>query len=449
MPKKVCFECKKEYSCDVLVAGGGTAGIASAISAARQGADVILCESGGYLGGIATKGLVTTFMTCYDRKGETQIIRGIFEEFVNKMVADGGAIHPSECHGSDSFSGYRKQGHYGVTPFLEESFKRVAEEMCIEAGVKLLYHTNVMGCETDKNTIKSVYAAFGADVFKITAKQYIDATGNCSLASAAGAKTMRGNEDGTVQTASMFFQIDGVDKDALDLYMQENDEMRKRYFMDEIEEARKKGEFPCGTRKLRIFEDLQGIWSVNMAQEDSEVNEFDPIAVTNAEISQRKQILEIIDFLKKYIPPLKNIRLVKTASEIGIRESKRIIGKTVFTADDILNQRHFEDRIAVCANSMDVHEAGRVNYTAYTSEKNYYIPLSCLISDNINNLMAVGKCLSADKRAFAAVRVMPPCFAMGQAAGITATLALKVNSLLQDISVKEVQKILLENGAYL
>ena len=231
--------------------------------------------------------------------------------------------------------------------------------------------------------------------------------------------------------------------------MAENTEMRKRYFMDEIEEARNKGEFPCGCRKLRIFEKLNGVWDVNMAQEDNEVNEFDPVAVTNAEISQRKQIVEIIAFFRKYIPALKNVRLVKTASELGIRESKRIIGKKIFTADDVLNQRCFDERIAVCANSMDVHEAGRVNYTPYNSDKSYYIPLSCLISENINNLMAVGKCLSADKRAFAAVRVMPPCFAMGEAAGVTTAMAIKNNCILSDIDVKDVQARLIQNGAYL
>ncbi len=447
--ENISFEIKKSYECDILVAGGGTAGLAAAISAAREGADVILCESGGYLGGVATKGLVTTFMTCYDKKGENQIIKGIFEEFVSRMVADGGAIHPSLCKGNDSYSGYRPHGHCGVTPFMEETFKRVAEAMCVEAGVRLLYHTTVMGVATEDNTIKCVYAAYGAEVFKITAKQYIEATGNCSLATAAGAKTVRGNDDGTVQTASLFFQIEGVDKDALDKYMTENTEMRKRYFMDEIEEARNKGEFPCGCRKLRIFEKLNGVWDVNMAQEDNEVNEFDPIAVTDAEISQRKQIVQIISFMNKYIPPLKNARLVKSAAELGVRESRRIIGKKIFTADDILNQSCYEDRIAVCANSMDVHEAGRVNYTPYNSDKSYYIPLSCLISENINNLMAVGKCLSADKRAFAAVRVMPPCFAMGEAAGVTTAMAVKNNCFPNDIDVKDVQARLIQNGAYI
>lgn len=447
--EKVTFDIRKQFDCDVLVAGGGTAGLAAAVCAAREGAKVILCESGSVLGGTATKGLVAPFMTCYDKREENQIIRGFFEEFVQRMVKEGGAIHHSECKGSDSFSGYRTSCHFGVTPFTDECFIRVAESFCEEAGVRILYHTCVIGSETENNTIKSVYANYGAQIFKICAKQYIDTTGNSTLSFVSGAKTTRGNADGVVQTASTFFQIDGVDKEKLDLHMKNTSEMRKRFFMDEIVEARENGEFPCGTRKLRIFENPDGTWTVNMAQEDSEVNELDVIAVTDAEISQRKQILEIIKFMNKYIPALKNARLFKTAAEIGIRESRRIVGKTTLTLDDLLNQRYFDERIAVCANSFDIHESNRVNYTPYTSDKSYFIPLSCLISENITNLMAAGKCLSADKVAFAAVRVMPPCFAMGEAVGVTAALAVKKGCNPSKISIKDVQNKLLQNGAYL
>ncbi len=447
--EKICFEVKKSYDCDVLVAGGGTAGISAAIAAAREGARVILCESGGFLGGTATKGLVGPFMTCYDKKGEVQIIRGIFEELVQRLVKEGGAKYHTECPGSDSYSGYRQHGHIGVTPFSDESLKRVAEEMCIEAGVRLFYHTTVMGADTADNTVSSVYAAFGADIFKISAKEYIDATGSSWLASTAGAETMRGNDGEGVQTASMFFQVDGIDKSVIDKHMSENPEMRARFFMDLIEKARAKGDFPCGTYKIRLFENPNGSWTVNMAQEDGEVNELDAEAITKAEISQRKQIIAIAEFLKKYIPGHENIRIIKTASDIGIRESRRIVGKSILTADDIMNRRYHDERIAVCANSMDVHKSDRVDYTPYNSNESYFIPLSSLISKNINNLMAAGKCVSADMRAFAAIRVMPPCFAMGQAAGITAAMAAKKNVFPSDVDVKDVQAKLLEQGAYL
>ena len=152
--------------------------------------------------------------------------------------------------------------------------------------------------------------------------------------------------------------------------------------------------------------------------------------------------------MRENIPGLENIELVATASDLGIRESRRIVGKTVFCLDDILQSRKFDDRIAVCANSIDIHEKNRVNYTTHIGN-NYYIPLSCLISNNIDNLLTAGKSLSADKYAFAAVRVIPPCFAMGEAAGVTAALAVKQGVCAGDVSYKEVQEILLENGAYL
>lgn len=442
---KVMFEIAKKYNCDVLVAGGGVSGISAAVNAARKGAKVILCEADGYLGGTATRGLVGPFMTCYDRKGEVQIIRGFFQEFVDRLIAEGGAIHHSKCPGGDSFAGYRSKGHYGVTPVEPEVIKTVAEKMCNEAGVKLLYHSRVIGCDTENNTIKSAYIATPAGVEVINAKVYIDTTGNASLAEKAGAEVVFGDEDGFVQTASLFFRIDGVNKEKLDSEIAKTTDDRGRFFMDVIEEATENGEFPCGTVKLRIYEGAKGTWVVNMAQEDSTVVDFDTEAVTSAEISQRLQVEKIFEFLKNNIPGLENINMTETASGIGIRESRRIVGKTVLSKDDLLESRHYDERIAVCSNSIDVHMKKGVEY--WTCENNYYIPLSCLVSKNITNLMGAGKTMSADKYAFAAVRVMPPCFAMGEAAGITAALAKDGN--VSNVDVSDVQKVILENGGYL
>ena len=191
------------------------------------------------------------------------------------------------------------------------------------------------------------------------------------------------------------------------------------------------------------------MWFVNMSQEDEQVNDLDVTQITKAEISQRNMIPQIVAFLAKNIYALRNIRLVHTASDIGIRESRRIMGKTLLTGEDISNSRYYDERIAVCANSIDIHQKDKVAYTTYTNDKNYYIPLSCLISKNITNLMAAGKCRSADKYAFAAVRVIPPCFAMGEAAGITAAYALKEGNVPANVDVKTVQAKILENGGYL
>ena len=445
---QVTLNIEKQYTCDVLVCGGGVSGFAAAVAAARSGANVILLESGGCLGGTATKGLVGPFMTCYDAKGEQQIIRGLFSELVDRLVAAGGGIAPSECRGNDSRSGYRPRGHFGVTPFDFEVLKRVTESMCLEAGVRLLYHSTVIGCDTENDRITRVYAADPNRIIAVNAKQFIDTTGSALLAVKAGAETVRGNDDGVLQTTSTFFVIDGVDKAKLDAYMDTHTEMRARFFMDELDAGRADGSFPCGTNKLRIFENPDGSWVVNMAQIDEQVNELDNEQVTAAEIEQRAQIAQIVAFLKQHIVGLENIRLVATAAELGVRESRRLVGKTVFGLEDVKTARKFDDRIAVCANSIDIHQKNGVSYTAHTTE-NYYIPLSCLISNNVDNLLTAGKSLSADRYAFAAVRVMPPCIAMGEAVGITAAFAAKQNVAASAVDYKAVQDELLRRGAFL
>ena len=230
--------------------------------------------------------------------------------------------------------------------------------------------------------------------------------------------------------------------------MNANPQMRDRFFMDVIEAGQQDGSFPCGTQKLRIFERPDGTWTVNMAQVDEQLNELDCETVTQAEIVQRVQIMQIIAFLRRHIPGLEHIQLVATASDIGVRESRRMVGRTVFSLEDVQSARKFEDRIAVCANSIDIHQKKGVSYTAHNTE-NYTIPLSCLISNSIDNLLTAGKSLSADRHAFAAVRVMPPCMAMGEAAGITAALAASQGIRAAEVSYKEVQQHLLQNGAVL
>ncbi len=446
--KSVTLNVEKEYTCDVLVCGGGVSGFSAAVAAARCGAKTILIESGGFLGGTATKGLVAPFMTCYDADGKERIIKGLYSELEKNLVALNGAIAAEKCLGGDSYSGYRTKGHIGVMPFDTETIKIVFEQMCIEAGVKLLYHTNLIGCDREGKNISKVYAADSNSIISLRAKMFIDTTGSAVLAYKAGAEMMRGNDDGIMQTASMFFVISDVNKQIMDEHMGKNEEMRARYFMDIIEQGKKDATFPCGTRKIRIFENPNGTFTVNMAQIDEQINELDNEEITKGEINQRLQIQKLIQFMRKNIPGLENIKLVATASDLGIRESRRIIGKTIFNLDDIQHCKKFNDRIAVCANSIDIHQKDRVSYTAH-SGANYYIPLSCLISNSVDNLLTAGKSLSADKYAFAAVRVMPPCIAMGEAAGITAALAVHKGVCASNVPYEEVQKILIENGAFL
>ena len=175
----------RTFDCDVLVIGGGPAGLSAAICSARKGAKTILAERNGCLGGMATSGLVAPLMSSTTPNGKTLIIRGFFEEFVDSMVAVGGAIHPLKSE-IGSLTAYRDKGHHGLTTFDYECFKKTAEDFCKDAGVELLYHLLFVKTDTKDNKITAAYFATKAGIWKITAKNYIDCTGDGDVAESAG-----------------------------------------------------------------------------------------------------------------------------------------------------------------------------------------------------------------------------------------------------------------------
>ena len=180
--RQITLQVDKSYECDVLVCGGGVSGFAAAVSAARTGGKTILMESGGFLGGTATKGLVGPFMTCYDAQGKERIIKGLYSELEQTLLDLDGGIAPERCRGGDSYSGYRTKGHIGVLPFDVESLKIALEQMCLKAGVTLLYHTTMLDCATNEGNITEVYAANYNELVSIQAKMFIDTTGFLTLA---------------------------------------------------------------------------------------------------------------------------------------------------------------------------------------------------------------------------------------------------------------------------
>lgn len=445
------FECeiKKNFECDVLVVGGGTAGFAAAIAAAREGARVILTEENGYLGGTATAGLVAPFMTCYDTLGENQIIKGIFSEFVNELAELGGAVRPEDCRKCDSFSGYKLSGHLGTTPVDKEKVKLVMERMCEEAGVELKYHYLFISAETEGRKVTACNFATSAGIYRIDAKEIIDCSGNASVCHSAGGECLFSDENGALQPVTTFFLIDGVDKAKLDEAVYSADSAEGRAFMDLVRIAKERGEFPCGTQKVRLYEQPNDIWAVNMCQIDQPFDVNDPDLITKAEIEGRRQADIIFTFLKKYVPGLEGAKMLQTSDRVGIRESRRMVGEYVLTKEDLLESKIFDDAVVILANSIDVHTTGKVDYKTFKNEKPYSIPYRSLISKDFDNLFTAGKSVSADRAAHGAVRVMPPCMAMGEAVGIASAMAAKSGERAKDINTAELRRKLTENGAYL
>lgn len=409
---------------EVLVIGGGPAGIASAVNAARHGAKTLLCEAQSYLGGMSTAGMVGPFMTCYDPRMEYQIIKGFFDEFVCRLEEDGGAIHPANIEAGSSYAAWRIRGHAHVTPFSSESIKSVAEEMCMEAGVELLYNAMFQYVIMDGERIEAAIFATKQGLMAVKAKTFVDCTGDADVAFRAGAPYEVGPENnGRPQPASMFFIIDGVDKEKLETRRAESEDISVMWFMDKVKEARERGEYPIPREKVAIYESVDGTFRVNM----SRLNDFDyvdPESMTKAAIEGRRQVRIIFDFLRKNIPGCENIRLLESASVVGVRESRRIIGDFVLKGADMkLSTRH-EDDVFLSGNRFDTHVGSRVIYENVVSGEPYGIPYRVFLPQKVENLLVAGRSVSGDQECISAIRVMPPCFAMGHAVGIAAAMTI-------------------------
>ncbi|MBQ7582271.1 MAG: FAD-dependent oxidoreductase [Lachnospiraceae bacterium] len=440
----------RRHSCQLLVVGGGPAGIASAVMAARSGIRVILAEAEGFLGGVASSCLVGPYMSCYDPKGEIQVIRGFFDELVSRLVREGGAIHPSEIRDGDSHCCYRTLGHAGCTPYDAEVLKRVAEDMCLEAGVTLMYHMSLVDTVMDGSRIAEAIFATKGGLHSIEAEQFLDCTGDADLTWLAGFPTQVGDENGTTQVTSMFFMVSGIDKDRLDGFYKEpleSEDYNRRYMVDFLQEEHRNGRFPCGRSEVNISQAMNGLWFVNLSQIDRAVDISDPEQVTAAEIEGRRQIPVLIDFMHRNIPGCENAVLVKSSSRLGVRESRHIIGEYQLTGEDVLNGRIFADGVLTAGNGIDSHNQKDNDYQV--AEKPYTVPYRCFIPQGSENLLAAGRCLSADHAALAAVRVSPPCYAMGHAVGRAMGLAIRYGIRPSDIDITELREILVQDGAYL
>lgn len=450
---------REGLSADVVVVGGGPAGMCAAVAAAREGVKVLLVEQSGACGGMATRGLVGPFMTCYDREGENMIIRGLFEEVVDRMVEKGFAIHPSQVRAGTAFTSWIVVGHEHVTPFEPEGLKLVVDEMLCEAGVKVLYHTDFIRPVLENGAITGILVSSKRGLEVIKATVVIDCTGDGDVAYGSGVPYEMGNEElGIIQPATMFFHICGVDAEKVEADIQANihnfyrkDGVNYRSFHWRVSEAKANGDWSLNRVSIGLFRmPKPDEWCVNTSRMMG-IDSTDPESLTKAEIEGRKQADEIMKFLRKYVPGCENAKMKSTGSYVGIRESRHIQGDYRLTADDLLEAKVPEDSILLAANSVDVH--GRFGPTSneyVPINGSYYgVPYRSLIAKGVDNLLIAGRCVSADSTAAGAIRVMPPCMGMGQAAGTAAALAVKNGCTVRDVDAQELRGVLKNNGVFL
>lgn len=409
---------------DVIVCGAGPAGIGAALSSARQNMKTVLIEQSGDVGGVSTTGLMSHWT------GDTS--GGIYEEILNRSARPGAPTRQV------------------IDP---EHLKTVYLTMLQEAGVILRSYSFASDPIVEENSVKGVIIESKSGREAILGKVLIDASGDGDMAVKAGVSFTKGRpEDGKMQPASLMFKIAGVHEDEISFPLpgafEENPETPNGRIQDL---GRLHMPEPLG-HVLLYRSAYPGVITVNMTNLP-DVDGTKAEELTRAHLECRKQMEEIIAFLRAYVPGFEDCYAISSASVIGIRETRHLKGMKTLTEDDVLNARVFPDWAVSGAHfNFDVHNITGSGLDAtgvqkyFPQRRQYTIPYGCLVPEEVDGLLFAGRCISGTHMAHSSYRVMPICINMGQAAGIAAALAVKHGISPRDISVSELQQLLLENG---
>lgn len=438
--KKIELTYKDLNPCDILVAGGGSAGVAAAVSAARSGKKTVLIEKSTFLGGMATGALVTPMMkNALD--SASLLTKGIFLEVCERLVKAGGGAK-------------FKDGNPGW--FNPEIYKIVLDEICTEAGVSLMFDNQIINAKKENAVLKEIFTLNKGGCFSISAKQFIDCTGDGDLISLSGASY----EEGTIRQAmSLRFMMSNIDLNKFGKWLEENDKTNDSpvYRLDNgdillssaytyernwslkpfFDEALKKGDLKKeDAAYFQVFSipGSPGLLAFNCPRITPDEKTLNPLNNENSSwvlVHGRQMIKRISNFTKKYLPGFENSYLSQIAPHIGIRESRRLIGQYVLSAEDVLSGKKFDDKVASSNWPIDIHPSkiGEKGQLRHPPKGDYYdIPLRSLLpkENEIKNLMVAGRCLSSSFEAQGSARIQPNCYAMGEAAGLLA--AKRINS---------------------
>lgn len=448
---------------DVLIMGGGPSGSHAAVAAARAGYKVLLVEKHGFLGGSLTAMGVGPMMSFHNADGE-QMVKGQPEELVERLIAR----DASPGHIEDSIT-YCKT----VTPFASEVLKVELESMILEAGGELLYHSHFAGAETGTDgQIAALIICNKAGLRRYSARVYIDATGDGDLSAALGVQFAKGRpEDQAMQPMTMNLCVGNVDMEAVRRDVFEHPEnfefdlgreegLRRlrttprvslKAYINTWREAKARGEVDVPREFVLFFETATpGMVIVNTSRIQG-LDGTNPHDLSKAEVIGRRQNLQIFSFLKKHCRGFENAIHLSGASQIGVRETRRVEGLYTLTGSDILEGTAFPDPIAMGGYPIDIHSPDKAETTTFGMGKSvrYEIPMRCLLVQHPSNLIVAGRCISASNEAMAAIRVSPIAMAIGQAAGTIASVALDLKVAPNEVPYESVRKKLDNAGVKL
>lgn len=454
---------------DVVVAGGGPSGLVAAIAAARAGAKTTLVEQYGFLGGMATAASVGPFSPFhYD---DQQITMGIPQELVERLMAAGGSTGHLKCvpeYGSGSYMAY----------FDREVYKQVAFDMVHEAGVNLVLHSFIGGAVVEDGRVTGIRVANKSGFSQIKGKVVVDATGDGDVAAAGGAEFKWGREsDNLGQPMTMFFEMSNVDVSKITDYIAKNPddfewtsrlysstplpkELNQEYFVAQgykkfVAEAKAKGDLVMGRETVLLQSTMREGTIVFNSTRIGKLRGTDVNDLTKAEVLGREQAMSLAAFMKKYVPGFENSYVASTGVQIGVRESRHIVGEYILTQDDVVEGRWFDDVVARGFFPVDIHDpTGSKGYQSGGStwikpKGPYDIPLRCLIPKTLDGVIMTGRNISAAHEAHGSLRVQGTAFAIGHASGVVAAVAALSGVQPRHVDVKRVQDTLVQQKANL
>ncbi len=424
---------------EVLVVGGGPAGLAAAIAAARHGAQVVLVERYGYVGGMATGGLVVMLDRMGNDEGE-QVVKGMAQEVVDRLEELGAVVYPSpEVWGSSAPEDVNRWRHIGAvgplsrrvrySPTIDpEYLKIVGARMLDEAGVGVLFHSWASSTIVSEGAVRGVIFESKSGRLAVLAKVVVDCTGDGDVFACAGAEFEEQH-----LPLGLVFRLGGVDVKKANSFVNENPDE----FDALVKELARVGGTGGGVGGLnaiyyRTVRDSM-VWCNNSVPTSDSLSVEE---LTEAERERRETVLTTLEFFRKNLPGFEDAFLVDTAAQLGTRGSRRLKGEHTLTKDEWLSEKQFADVIATCSPRTE-------------GEPLINVPYGCLLPEKAENLLAAGRCISVDTVVHNCVRLIPPCLTTGQAAGTAAALAARDGVTPAEIGRSELRFRLVQDGVHL
>lgn len=426
---------------DAVVLGGGPAGIAASVAAARRGLRTLLVEHYGFLGGMGTAAGVTNFCGLHANvHGDMrQVVHGIAGDLLDRIARLDGLNTPHLVLGKTLAQAYDMS-----------AYKCAADALVASAGVEVLFHAQGVQVvlEGDRHVSALVLEAKSGRA-AVRARVFIDASGDGDLVALAGSPTEKGDGRGHMLYPTLMFRVSGVDPDrAADA---------PHAIPRLMEEAQARGEFRF-PRKGAIVRPQKNPteWRVNVTQlanaDGSAVDGTDAMQLSRAETEGRRQVVDYFRFLKTRVPGFERAYIVDIAPQLGIRETRRVVADYMLTGEDVVDCADFDDAIGVNGWPLELHVAGDVKWVwpkIPESRGFNQLPYRMILPVGLDNVLVAGRCAGMTHEGQSAARVSGACFVMGQAAGTAAALATASGRIPREIDIRELQAALESDGAYL